>query len=123
MDIRSTTKAIWDNRFWMNMFRMLWCIDSRRKSEPDDRSELSDMEVEACCNDFGRLSLGWDNGNAILHSGRVMIPTTASKYTGRSVPEIDWLCFPLSISNNPVHHLLRMLTRRSKSSGLRLLQE
>lgn len=129
IDIRSTTKAIWDKRFWMNIFRILWWIDSRRKSEPDepdepdDPSELSDRGVEACCSDFGRLSLRWDVGKATLHSGRVMMPTTASKYTGRSVPEMDWLFFPLSISSKPVHHLLRMFTRRSKSSGLKLLQE
>jgi len=49
------------------------------------------------------------------------MPTTASRYTGLSVPDMDWLCLPFSMSSNPVHHLLSMFTRRSRSSGLKLL--
>lgn len=107
------------------MFRMLWWIDSTKKSDPDepDPSEVSDTEVDAYFNESAGPLLRCAVGNGMRHSGRVMMPTTASRYTGRSVPEIDWLCFPLSISSIPTHHLLRMFTRRSKSSGLRFLHD
>ena len=105
------------------MFRILWCTDSMRNSEPEEVSELSETEVEACFKGLGEPVLDCELGNGTFHSGRVIMPTTASKYTGRSVPDIDWLCLPLSIDSSPVHHLLRMDTRRSKSSARKLLQE
>lgn len=52
-----------------------------------------------------------------LHSGRSMMPAMPSRMAGRSVPDIDWLFRPATSSNSPVHHPLRMLTRRSTSSG------
>jgi hypothetical protein len=49
IDMRSTTNAIWDNKFWTKMLRILWWMDSNRKSDPDepDPSEVSDTEVDA----------------------------------------------------------------------------
>lgn len=105
------------------MLRILWCTDSTRNSDPDDVSELSDIEVEACCRGLGELPLDRDTGNGTFHSGLVMTPTTASRYTCRSVPDIDWFCWPLSIPSSPTHHLLRMFIRRSKSSGRIFLQD
>jgi hypothetical protein len=64
-------------------------MDSRRKSELDEPSELSDIEVEACCNELGGFPSDGNEGKGILHSGRVIMPITASRYTGLSVPDID----------------------------------
>lgn len=50
-----------------------------------------------------------------------MMPDIPSKMAGRSVPDIDWLLRPWSNSINPVHHLLRIFARRSKSSGRKVL--
>lgn len=54
MDIRSTTNAIWDNRFWVKMFRILWWIDSTRKSDPVDPLEQSELAVEDLCDTGGQ---------------------------------------------------------------------
>ena len=54
-----------------------------------------------------------------VHSGLTIRDVTASRIAGRSLPVTDSPCLPLSISNNPVHHLLRMTVLRSRSSGLK----
>lgn len=52
-----------------------------------------------------------------------MIPAIASKMIGLSVPETDWLVFPLIVSRRLIHHLFSMLALRSRSSGRRFLFE
>jgi len=109
-DIFSTTKPICAKIFWMKVFRALCWTDSARKSEELELNELEDLErvlnVDAV--------LEWNS--EVRHSGLSMMPRMPSRIAGLSVPEIDWLLRPCSISSSPCHHLFSMLTRRSKSS-------
>lgn len=69
-------------------------MDSTRKSDPEepDPSDVSDTEVDAYFNESAGPPFCCAVGNGIRHSGRVIMPTTASRKTGLSVPDIDWLC-------------------------------
>lgn len=85
-------------------------MDSIRKPESFEAKEFVDRDFG-----IGGRGCGVSGGVAekkggILHSGRIMMPVTPSRNVGRSVPEIDWLLRPLSISNNPTHHLLDSLS-------------
>jgi hypothetical protein len=55
------------------------------------------------------------------HSGRSMMPDMPSRIAGRSVPDIDWLLRPCSISIKAHHHLFKMFARLSRSSGRSVL--
>lgn len=103
----------------MKVFRTLWCTDSDRKS---DSAEA--IDVDECDLGSELLSIKGAYGEGCArHSGLSMIPTIAWRICGLSDPEIDWLFLPLIISSNPVHHLFKMLVRRSRSSGLILVLE
>lgn len=64
-----------------------------------------------------RKLTGQNGDGDSLHSGLSIMPEIPSRMTGLSVPEMDWLFLPCSISISPVHHLLRMLALLSRSSG------
>jgi len=101
----------------VNVFRALCWTDSARKSDELELNELEDLErlkdVET--------ALGWNS--EVRHSGLSIMPRMPSRIAGLSVPEMDWLLRPCSISNSPCHHLFSMLIRRSRSSARSCLVE
>lgn len=103
------------------MFRMLWCIDSMRKSVPVDSRDV--LELEIGVRTLRAVSVEDDDDDVckvgIRHSGLIMMPTMASKNTGLSTPLKDWLVLPLRTSRSPVHHLFKIFIRLSRSSGRR----
>jgi hypothetical protein len=88
------------------------------KSDPLESNEVVDLDFGMDGLFDGGVSNGVSEGNGgARHSGRTMIPATASRKTGRSIPDTDWLLFPFSISKRPIHHLFNITIRRSRSSA------
>lgn len=85
--------------------------------------EEADMRDKSLCD---RIFLSCvfceENGDGgIRHSGRSIMPDIPSRIAGRSVPDIDWLLRPWSISIKAHHHLFNIFARLSRSSGRSIL--
>lgn len=87
-----------------------------RKSEALDARDV--VEVDRSIAGEGFLLAKAQNGEGkSRHSGLSIMPVMPSSMAGLSVPEMDWLFLPCSISSKPVHHLFKMTVRRSRSSA------
>ena len=97
---------------------MLCMTDSAKNSEDVDSNEVEDLDFRE---GRDRSDLAAIEEREYFHSGLVMIPVTPSRTADLSFPETDCPFRPFSISRRPVHHLLKMLTRLSRSSARKFL--